>query len=118
MIKVNNSCQIYFALEPIDMRKAIDGLAYIISGSENKDPQNGDLYVFRNKSCDIVKILYWDKNGFVMHYKRLETGRFKFPKQLMGDYFLINEDQLSWLLAGLDFYLMSQFNQLNFENYF
>jgi transposase len=73
--------------------------------------------VFRNKSADKVKLLYWDRNGFVVHYKRLEQGRFKWPR-LGESSFSLKQEQLEWLLAGLDFSLMSEFSELNYSKYY
>jgi hypothetical protein len=69
------SVRIYFAAELVDMRKGIDGLRALVEGALKKDPHRGHLFVFIGKSKDKVKILYWDRNGFVPYLKRLERGR-------------------------------------------
>ena len=83
-----------------------------------QSPQSGHLFVFYNRARDKVKILYWDKNGFVMHYKRLEKGRFKLKGLEKDGSILLTENQLQWLLAGLDFRVMEAFSHLNYENYY
>lgn len=118
MIILNEETRIYIYSKPIDMRKAIDGLSVFIVESLSMPPQSGDVYLFRNKKGDKIKCLYWDKNGFVLHYKRLEKNRFKFPKHFETTCITITHEQLSWLLAGLDFILMHQFPEINFSNYF
>jgi transposase len=62
------------------MRKSINGLIYIISDLSNHNAQEGSLTLFYNRAQDKVKLLYWNKNGFVLIYKRLEKGRFKIIK--------------------------------------
>lgn len=73
------SVKIYFARDLVDMRNGIDGLRAMVEGALKKDPYEGHLFVFVGKSKDKVKILFWDKNGFVLHMKRLEKGRFQLP---------------------------------------
>jgi transposase len=73
------SVKIYFARELVDMRNGIDGLKAIVEATLKKDPFEGHLFVFVGKSKDKVKILFWNKNGFVLHLKRLEKGRFQLP---------------------------------------
>jgi transposase len=100
------------------MRKSIDTLSVLVVEALEQPPQSGDVYLFRGKSSNKVKALYWDRNGFALHYKRLERGRFKFPKSYSNDSFEISENQMSWLLAGLDFILMNQFSELDYSQYF
>jgi transposase len=61
------------------MRKSIDGLMGIVKDALRENPYSGHLFVFVSRRCDRVKILTWDKSGFVLVYKRLERGRFKLP---------------------------------------
>lgn len=114
-----NQQQIYLYSQPIDMRKSINGLSYIVSELSNYSLQDGSLTLFYNRSRDKVKLLYWDKNGFVLIYKRLEKGRFKIIKydETTGIATLDNK-QLSWLLAGLDYDLMSQNKSLDYSGFY
>jgi len=86
---------------PVDFRKQIDGLVILIADELSSDPTSGELFIFRNRSSDKVKLLWYDDNGFWLCYKRLEAGRLKFPSQTEG-VFELERDQLSWLLSGLD----------------
>lgn len=118
MLKPNDAKSIFVYLSAIDMRKSIDGLAAIVLDEFEQLPQSGDLFVFHNKGRDKIKLIYWDRNGFVLFYKRLERGRFKLSKTPESDKIDITTDQLQWLLAGLDFQLMQSFNELNYQNYY
>lgn len=118
MIILNNNIQIYLYTSVVDMRKSIDGLSALLLDAFEKDPASGDIYLFRNRSNDKVKALQWHKNGFFLHYKRLEKGRFKIPKNQESDTLIISEDQLNWLFAGLDFVLMADCPELKFDTYF
>ncbi|MFC1596209.1 IS66 family insertion sequence element accessory protein TnpB [Candidatus Margulisiibacteriota bacterium] len=93
--------KIWFYRVPVDFRKQIDGLVTVISDHLAFDPTSGQVFIFRSKRADRIKILYWEKNGFWLLYKRLEKGRFKFP-QITDRQLELTSDQLNWLLSGLD----------------
>jgi len=117
MLSVGESTQIYVALSPVDMRKSIDGLVALIVDDFNASPQLGHVFVFCNKARNKVKLVYWDRNGFVLHYKRLDKGRFRIKRNRTGR-LEISAQQLQWLLAGLEFQLMQEFNELNYTHYY
>jgi transposase len=96
---------IYIATAPIDMRKAFDGLAAIVKNGFKKNPLDGTFFVFINRPADRLKILYWDRDGYALWYKRLEAGRFRIPVALTseGDLVaLISAAQLAMILEGID----------------
>ena len=105
------------ANQSVDFRKAINGLVALVVEQFEAPVRDGSVYVFYNRDCDRVKCLFWDKNGFVLYHKRLERGRFKFDKAMDATY-SITQNQLDWLLAGLDFKLMNAFQHLDFTHYF
>ncbi len=92
--------QVWLASGATDMRKSIDGLAGVAQFVIKQDPLAQHLFVFCNKRKDKIKILYWDRNGFWLFYKRLETGRFAWPAS-NSESVCINRRQLRWLLEGL-----------------
>jgi len=82
------------------MRKQINGLAAIIEGHFNLDPFDGALFVFCNGNRDRLKILEFDGDGFWLHFKRLEKGRFKWPALGEEATMSLTGDELSYLLGG------------------
>lgn len=103
MIGLPPSVQIYFATELTDMRKGIDGLRAIVEGALRHDPYGGHLFVFVGKSKDKLKILFWDRSGFVLYMKRLERGRFQLPVvDARRKHVEMEPAQLAMLLDGID----------------
>lgn len=93
--------KVFMALGATDMRKSINGLSVIVSEQMKLDLFSGHLFVFCNRAQTIIKILYWDKNGFCLWQKRLEKDNFKWPKtrkEILG----ITSRELTWLVAGLN----------------
>ena len=86
-----------------DMRKQSNGLSIFVQEELELDPLSGNLFLFCNKRKNIFKVLYWDRNGFCLLKKRLEKDRFPWPKD-GGEVAEITEQQLRWLLDGIDFW--------------
>ena len=103
MLVAGDHLKLFLHTQPIDMRKAIDGLVAMVVDVFETKPQSGDFFLFLNKRKDKLKLVYWDRNGFVMHYKRLDKGRFKFLFDSKKATLEISNEQLGWLLAGVDF---------------
>ncbi len=101
MILQTESLAVYLAQEAIDMRKSINGLIVLVEAGFKLNPFSSALFVFSNRQRDRVKILQWDFNGFWLHYKRLERGRFQWPDQNDGEVISLDRRQLGWLLDGL-----------------
>lgn len=76
MLMIPAKTTIYLYTQPVDMRKQINGLVNLLVDSFEQNPQEGGLFVFTNATRRKLKILFWDKNGFVLYYKRLEKTRF------------------------------------------
>jgi transposase len=93
--------KVCLVLGATDMRKAIDGLALVVADHLERDVFTGHLFVFCNRGRTIVKILYWDSNGFCLWQKRLEKHRFHWP-QSPAEVMELGPRELGWLLQGLD----------------
>jgi len=92
--------KVYLACGSTDMRKSIDGLAAMVSVAFDLDVFSDSLFVFCNRGRNKLKILYWDTNGFWLYYRRLDKGRFAWPKS--GEKTIeVTRRQLGWLLDGL-----------------
>ena len=101
MIAVDlNHVQVWVATTPVDMRKSFDSLAEVVRSFLGRDPQSGHLFVFRNKGGHLVKVLWWDRDGLAIYYKRLERGAFQFPPS-NETAIEISCEQLLRLLSGL-----------------
>jgi transposase len=101
MFSLPQSMQIYFCVVPIDMRRSFDTLAEVVRSSLGHEPRSGHLFVFRNKAEDCLKVLYWDKDGYAIWYKRLEKGKFTLPSS-SGASVEMNSASFSMLLNGFD----------------
>lgn len=88
---------VYVAEGAIDMRKSIDGLALLVQESLPVSPLSGALFVFFNRGRDKVKLLWWDRHGFWLAYKRLERGRFRVPSARQ-----LTLTDLALVLEGID----------------
>ena len=86
----------------VDFRKSINGLLVIIENELELSPFSDAVFIFCNKKQDKLKLLYWDKTGFALWYKRLEKQRFKWPKCDELKHAKLSEQQLTWLLGGYD----------------
>ena len=118
MIKLDADIKVFICNKPIDMRKSIDGLSVLVVDSLMLNPQDKAIYLFRNKAADKFKAILWEGNGFMLLYKRLEKGRFKFPQNIDKDYYEIDADLFNWLTRGFDFYALKQHPELKISQYY
>jgi transposase len=100
--------RVFLCTLPTDMRKGFDSLAGLVQMELGQDPLSGDLFVFRSKRGDRLKLLYWDTDGLAVWYKRLEEGSFALPsvygqRALVGAHGLVlRPAELAMLLDGID----------------
>lgn len=103
MISLPPTVKIFLSTQPADMRKSFDGLKHLVEEFLQDDPLSGHLFVFRNRRGDRLKILYWDRDGLAIWYKRLEAGTFRFPAATGEQTSLeIRPSDLAMLLDGVD----------------
>jgi transposase len=101
MIAMPGGTRVWLAAGVTDMRKGFDGLAAVVQLQLSEDPFSGQLFVFRGRRGDRVKILWWDGDGLCLYAKRLEGGRFVWPQAREG-VIALSAAQLSMLLEGID----------------
>ena len=97
---VSRAKHIYIVCGYTDMRKAIDGLAAIVQQNFKLDVFSGSLFLFCGKRCDRIKALLWEEDGFVLLYKRLENGKYKWPRD-SDEARQITPQEFRWLMEGL-----------------
>jgi transposase len=110
---------IYIATQPVDMRKSFDGLSAIVKNGFKKNPLDGTFFVFINRTADRLKILYWDRDGYALWYKRLEGGRFRIPVALTCDgesVALISSAQLAMILEGIEQIIVKKQKRFTLKN--
>ena len=108
--------KIWLFRQPVDFRSSIDGLSALIASNLKHDPQTG-IYLFFNRFKDKIKCLSWHKNGFVLLYKRLEKGKFCFACNKEQGVMEVKVDELSWILAGLEWQKMRNWHELSYEKF-
>lgn len=103
MLTLPSSVRVYLAAEPVDLRRGHDGLVALVRHVWQLNPFEGHLFVFLGRRLDRVKILVWDRNGFVLYYKRLSQGRFRMPSIPAGARRVeMDATTLAMLLDGID----------------
>jgi len=101
LYEASGRTKVYLAVGAVDMRKAINGLSMLVQGTLAFDPFSGHLFGFCNRRRSIVKVLYWDRNGFCLWQKRLEREVFRWPEST-EQVLEIGVRELGWLVEGLD----------------
>jgi transposase len=101
MITVPAGAQIWIAAGVTDLRRGFTGLSAMVQTKLEQDPFGGHVFVFRGRRGDLIKVLWWDGDGLCLFAKRLERGRFIWPKAENGAVWLTRA-QLSMLLEGID----------------
>lgn len=106
--------RVYLGLGNTDMRKSINTLSVLVEGAMELDPFSGHLFGFCNRRRNIVKILYWDRNGFCLWQKRLEKDKFHWPES-REEVLEIDQRQLNWLLEGLTVHQPMRYKELKYS---
>lgn len=107
---------IYLYLEPTDMRKSIDTLCMLIKESLSLDPGSGHLFLFCNRGKNKIKALYYEKNSFTLWYRRLECGKYIFPKDGQG-HIQMSREHFEWLLASNQYSQVSNLTNVFYEHF-
>lgn len=102
MLTLGTSGRIWVCVEPVDGRKSFDGLAAVVTAQLGRDPLSGDLFVFKNRRGDRLKILAWQGDGFALYLRRLEKGSFAFPHADAAEV-CVTATELAMILGGVEF---------------
>jgi transposase len=107
---------VYLCRDIVDMRKSINGLSILVEQAMGLDLFAEKLFVFCNRKRDKVKILYWERSGFVLWYKRLEKDRFPWPDERAEAVVSMTGRELNWLLDGIDLFRLKPHASLSYES--
>lgn len=108
--------KVYLCVTPVDFRKSITGLSLLVEQTLGLNPFDTTLYVFINRRRDKIKMLLWEKNGFVLWYKRSEKQRFQWPTGHTAATLTLNGQELNWLLDGFDLWRNQPHASLNYDS--
>ena len=112
---ISGAENVYIACGYTDMRKSIDGLTSVIQQNFKLDPFSNSLFLFCGNKSDRLKAIYWEGDGFVLLYKRLESGRFQWPRK-DADVKEITQQEFRWLLEGLSIKQKKAVQKIHIEN--
>jgi len=115
MMRPAESVEVYLCRERVDLRKSIQGLSVLVEQGLGLDPFAKRLFVFCGRRRDKLKILYWERCGFVLWYKRLEKARFAWPKDEGEAVVRMTGRELNWLLDGIDVFRARPHAELRYE---
>lgn len=116
MKNIREFADAYLHRVPVDGRKMINGLAAIVEAEMGRSPMNGGLYVFTSRRRDTIRLLYWDRTGFALWIKKLETERFRWPLKMVDDTITLTSQQLAFLLDGYDIMRMRPHETLSYAS--
>jgi transposase len=102
MIMLPSAVRVFLCTRPTDLRKSFDGLTGLVQECFGQDPLTGHLFLFLNRRRDRIKILYFDRDGLAIWYKRLEAGSYQIPQTDDQDSVELQPAQLAMLLSGID----------------
>ena len=104
MLALPSTVSVFMCAQPTDMRRSFDGLSALVTQVIEQSPVSGHLFVFFNRGRNRVKILFWDRSGFCLFYKRLEQGVFHLPvwKEPATRSVTLRASDLSLILEGID----------------
>ena len=116
MMRPANDVEVLLYRGITDMRKSINGLSILVEQELGLDPFAPRLIAFANRKRDKVKVLYWDRTGFALWYKRLEKARFPWPSRDSDETLQLTGQQLNWLLDGIDIFRVKPHETLRYDS--
>jgi transposase len=114
-MRPEETVRVHLCREAVDFRKAINGLSALVAEELELDPFSAHVFGFCNRRRDRVKLLVWERNGFVLWQKRLEQDRFPWPRGGEGKVLAVTGRELNWLLDGIDVFRLRPHAELSFS---
>ena len=115
MKSASSFTQVFVHRTPVDMRRGINGLCDIVHASGMGELSGKNIFVFCGRRRNSIKVLYFDRNGFCLWQKRLETDLFPWPKKITEEVVVLSPQQFTWLLEGFDVWKIKPFADAKFE---
>ncbi len=116
MIRPIDEIRVHLCRDVVDFRKQMRGLSVLVQETLLLDPMSAHLFAFCNRRRDHVKLLLWERNGFVLWQKKLEADRFPWPRDRDGEVIELSGRELNWLLDGIDLFAMRPHRELSYES--
>ena len=116
MIRPADDMQVYLCRDIVDFRKQIRGLSALVQEDLELDPFSAYLFAFCNRRRNHIRLLYWERNGFVMWQKKLDADGFAWPREGEGDIVDVSDRELNWLLDGFDIFASKPHGELSYES--
>ena len=114
-MRPSQTVRVHLCRDAVDFRKAINGLSIVVAEELELDPFSAHVFGFCNRRRDQVKLLYWERNGFVLWQKRLEKDRFPWPRDAGDEILTVTGRELNWLLDGIDVFRLRPHAALSFS---
>ena len=114
-MRPNQAVRVHLCRDAVDFRKAINGLSIVVAEELDLDPFSAHVFGFCNRRRDQVKLLYWERNGFVLWQKRLEKDRFPWPREERDAILVVTGRRFNWLLDGIDVFRLRPHEELSFS---
>jgi len=111
----NDLPEVFLCRDIVDFRKGINGLSILVEEALCLDLFSEQLFVFCNRKRNMVRILYWERNGFCLWQKRLEKAKFKWPRKSDLEIITLTGQQINWLLDGYDVMKMKPHDELKYS---
>ena len=115
-MRPSQTVRVHLCRDAVDFRKAINGLSIVVAEELELDPFSAHVFGFCNRRCDQVKLLYWERNGFVLWQKRLEKDRFPWPRDEGEEILTVTGRELNWLLDGIDVFRLRPHKELSYTS--
>lgn len=115
MIRPIEEIRVHLCRDVVDFRKQIRGLSVLVQEELELDPFSAHIFAFCNRRRDHVKLLLWERNGFILWQKKLEEDKFPWPRAMGTEVVELTGRELNWMLDGMDVFALRPHNELSYE---